>query len=106
LVTKKYQPLLEKAISIKYWLVGITIAIFAFSIFLFSRMGGEFIPQLQEGEFAFEFKMPIETSLAQSIETSMLASRIAKQFDEVKMVVGKTGAGEVPTDPMPPVQQI
>lgn len=99
---KKYQPLLEKAISIKYWFVGIAIAIFAVSIFLFSRMGGEFIPQLQEGEYAFEFKMPIETSLSQSIETSMLASRIAKQFDEVKMVVGRTGAGEVPTDPMPP----
>ncbi|MGF7023652.1 CusA/CzcA family heavy metal efflux RND transporter [Sphingobacterium sp. HSC-15S19] len=99
---KKYQPLLEKAISIKYWFVGITIAIFAVSIFLFSRMGGEFIPQLQEGEYAIEFKMPIETSLTQSIETSMLASRIAKQFDEVKMVVGRTGAGEVPTDPMPP----
>lgn len=99
---KRYQPLLEKAIKIKYWLVGITIAIFAFTLLLFSRMGGEFIPQLQEGEFAFEFKMPIETSLAQSIETSMLASRLARQFDEVKMVVGKTGAGEVPTDPMPP----
>lgn len=99
---RKYQPLLEKAISIKYWFVGITIAIFAVSIFLFSRMGGEFIPQLQEGEYAIEFKMPIETSLTQSIETSMLASRIAKQFDEVKMVVGRTGAGEVPTDPMPP----
>lgn len=99
---KMYQPLLEKAIKIKYWLVGITTAIFVFTLFLFSQMGGEFIPQLQEGEYAFEFKMPIETSLAQSIETSMLASRIAKQFDEVKMVVGKTGAGEVPTDPMPP----
>jgi cobalt-zinc-cadmium resistance protein CzcA len=65
-------------------------------------MGGEFIPTLAEGDYAFEFKMPLETSLAQSIETSMQGARIAKQFQEVKMVVGKTGAGEVPTDPMPP----
>ncbi|MGG7550720.1 CusA/CzcA family heavy metal efflux RND transporter [Chryseobacterium arthrosphaerae] len=99
---RKYQPLLEKAIKIKYWLVGITVCIFAFSLFLFSRMGGEFIPQLQEGDFTFEFKMPLQASLSQSIETSMQASRIIKQFDEVKVVVGKTGAGEVPTDPMPP----
>ncbi|PWA05002.1 CusA/CzcA family heavy metal efflux RND transporter [Flavobacterium psychrotolerans] len=99
---KTYQPLLEKAIKIKYWIIGITVGVFVFSILLFSRMGGEFIPQLQEGDFAFEFKMPLETSLSQSIETSMQASRIAKQFDEVKIVVGKTGAGEVPTDPMPP----
>lgn len=99
---KIYQPMLERAIKIKYWVIGITVGVFIFSLLLFSRMGGEFIPQLQEGDFAFEFKMPIETSLSQSIETSMQASRIAKQFDEVKIVVGKTGAGEVPTDPMPP----
>ncbi len=99
---RKYQPLLEKAIRIKYWLVGITVAIFAFSLFLFSRMGGEFIPQLQEGDFAFHCILPQGSSLSQSIETSMQASRIIKEFDEVKMVVGKTGAAEVPTDPMPP----
>ncbi|MBL7869742.1 MAG: CusA/CzcA family heavy metal efflux RND transporter [Flavobacterium lindanitolerans] len=99
---KTYQPLLERAIKIKYRLIGITVGVFVFSLLLFSGMGGEFIPQLQEGDFAFEFKMPLETSLSQSIETSMQASRIVKQFDEVKIVVGKTGAGEVPTDPMPP----
>jgi cobalt-zinc-cadmium resistance protein CzcA len=45
---------------------------------------------------------PQGTSLSQSIETSMQASRFIKEFDEVKMVVGKTGSAEVPTDPMPP----
>ncbi len=97
-----YQPLLQKAIQVKYWLVAATIAVFAVCIFLFSRMGGEFIPQLQEGDFAFHCILPQGSSLNQSIETSMQASRIIKQFDEVKMVVGKTGAAEVPTDPMPP----
>lgn len=97
-----YQPLLQKAIKIKYWLVGGTVALFALSLFLFSKMGGEFIPQLQEGDFAFHCILPQGSSLNQSIETSMQASRIIKQFDEVKMVVGKTGAAEVPTDPMPP----
>lgn len=97
-----YQPLLRKAIRIKYWLVGVTVALFALSILLFNRMGGEFIPQLQEGDFAFHCILPQGSSLSQSIETSMQASRIIKQFDEVKMVVGKTGAAEVPTDPMPP----
>lgn len=97
-----YQPLLQKAIKIKYWLVGVTVTVFALTLFLFSRMGGEFIPQLQEGDFAFHCILPQGSSLNQSIETSMQASRIIKQFDEVKMVVGKTGAAEVPTDPMPP----
>ncbi len=98
----KYEPLLEKVIEIKYKVVGITVALLLVTFFIFSKMGGEFIPNLAEGDYAFQFKMPIETSLSQSIETSMQASRIVKQFDEVKIVIGKTGAGEVPTDPMPP----
>ena len=99
---KIYAPLLDKAIRFKTGVIAITIGIFAVCIFLFSRMGGEFIPTLQEGDFAFHCILPQGTSLSQSIETSMQASRILKEFDEVKMVVGKTGAAEVPTDPMPP----
>ena len=97
-----YAPLLEGAIRLKYLIIGITVAIFVFVIFLFNRMGGEFIPQLQEGDYAFHCILPQGTSLSQSIETSMQASRIIKGFQEVKMVVGKTGSAEVPTDPMPP----
>lgn len=99
---KIYEPLLVKSLRIKSVIVSATVLIFGISIFLFSRMGGEFIPQLQEGDFAFHCILPQGSSLSQSIETSMQASRIIKEFDEVKMVVGKTGAAEVPTDPMPP----
>ncbi len=97
-----YQPMLQKAIKFKYALVAATVGLFALTLFFFSRMGGEFIPQLQEGDYAFHCILPQGSSLGQSIETSMQASRIIKEFDEVKMVVGKTGAAEVPTDPMPP----
>jgi len=97
-----YAPLLEKAIRFKKVIVGVTVAVFVVSVLLFSRMGGEFIPTLQEGDFAFHCILPQGTSLSQSLETSMQASRLIKEFDEVKMVVGKTGAAEVPTDPMPP----
>jgi len=99
---KIYQPLLQKAIKIKYVIVGITVVLFSISLLVFSRMGGEFIPQLEEGDFAFHCILPQGSSLSQSIETSMQASRVIKQFDEVKMVVGKTGSAEVLTDPMPP----
>jgi len=97
-----YQPLLQKAIRLKLVIVTITISIFVISIFIFKNMGGEFIPQLQEGDYAFQCILPQQSSLSQSLETSMQASRIIKSFDEVKMVVGKTGSAEVPTDPMPP----
>lgn len=97
-----YQPALIRALRIKYLLVGLTLVLFVFSLFLFSRLGGEFIPTLEEGDFAFHCILPQGSSLSQSVETSMQASKIIKQFDEVKMVVGKTGSAEVPTDPMPP----
>jgi len=97
-----YEPLLQKAIRIKTWIIGATVLLTGVSVFLFTRMGGEFIPTLQEGDYAFHCILPQGTSLSQSIETSMQAMRIIKQFPEVKMVVGKTGSAEVPTDPMPP----
>ncbi|MBB6371701.1 CusA/CzcA family heavy metal efflux RND transporter [Chryseobacterium shigense] len=99
---KIYQPLLQKAVKIKYIIVSVIVFIFIISAFIFKNMGGEFIPQLQEGDYAFHCILPQGSSLSQSIETSMQASRIIKQFDEVKMVIGKTGSAEVPTDPMPP----
>jgi cobalt-zinc-cadmium resistance protein CzcA len=97
-----YQPLLEKTIKIKYWLISSSVALFAICLLLFARMGGEFIPTLNEGDFAFHCILPQGSSLSQSVETSMQACRIIKEFNEVKMVVGKTGSAEVPTDPMPP----
>ncbi|MCJ8152517.1 CusA/CzcA family heavy metal efflux RND transporter [Chryseobacterium sp. SSA4.19] len=97
-----YRPLLQKAIKLKYSIVSVTLAVFIAAVFIFKNMGGEFIPQLQEGDYAFHCILPQGSSLSQSIETSMQASRIIKQFDEVKMVIGKTGSAEVPTDPMPP----
>ena len=97
-----YTPLLEKSIRWKRTVIMATVFVFAVSVFIFSKMGGEFIPTLQEGDFAFHCILPQGTSLSQSLETSMQASRLIKEFDEVKMVVGKTGSAEVPTDPMPP----
>jgi cobalt-zinc-cadmium resistance protein CzcA len=96
-----YTPLLIKALSFKKQILALTLIVFAASIFLFSRMGSEFIPQLQEGDLAFHCILPQGASLSQSIETSMKAAKIAKSFPEVKHVVCKTGSAEVPTDPMP-----
>ena len=96
-----YQPLFSRSIRLRGWVIGSTVGLFLLSAGIFSRMGGEFIPQLQEGDFAFHCILPQGTSLSQSLETSMQASRLIREFQEVKMVIGKTGSAEVPTDPMP-----
>lgn len=99
---RKYAPILAGAIRWKRTIVGVALGLMVLTFFAFSRMGGEFLPQLQEGDYAFHCILPQGSSLSQSIETSMQASRIIKSFPEVISVVGKTGAAEVPTDPMPP----
>jgi cobalt-zinc-cadmium resistance protein CzcA len=97
-----YKPLLKGAIKLRFIVVGVAVLVLVVTGYIFTKMGGEFIPQLEEGDYAFEFKMPQGTSLSQSIETSMQAARMIKEFPEVKAVVGKTGTGEIPSDPMPP----
>lgn len=97
-----YNPQLNWAIRRRYPVVGGAIVLLIISLFIFSRMGGEFLPQLKEGNYAFHCILPQGTSLTQSIETSMQAERIIKSFPEVEAVVGKTGTAEIATDPMPP----
>ena len=97
-----YAPLLQGAIKIKYAVVSIAVALMVLSVIIFKNMGGEFIPTLEEGDYAIEFVLPQGSSLSQTTETVMMAERMLLKFPEVKMVVGKTGAADIATDPMPP----
>ncbi|HEX8357672.1 MAG TPA: CusA/CzcA family heavy metal efflux RND transporter, partial [Segetibacter sp.] len=99
---RHYTPLLNGALRIKYAVVGAAVVATLVSAFIFSRMGGEFIPTLEEGDYAIEFVLPQGSSISQTTETIMLAERMLKKYPEVKMVVGKTGSADVATDPMPP----
>jgi len=102
LFQRGYTPLLKGAIKLKYAVVGIAVALLILSLVIFKNMGGEFIPTLEEGDYAIEFVLPQGSSLSQTTETVMMAERMLLKFPEVKMVVGKTGAADIATDPMPP----
>ena len=97
-----YSPLLKGAIRLKYIVVSISLALLLITFFIFNSMGGEFIPTLEEGDYAIEFVLPQGSSLTQTTETVMQAERMLKKYPEVKMVVGKTGSADIATDPMPP----
>ncbi|OJW13882.1 CusA/CzcA family heavy metal efflux RND transporter [Mucilaginibacter sp. 44-25] len=101
-IQKGYNPMLNWAIKRKVAVVASAGVLMLVTFFIFSKMGGEFIPQLKEGDYSFNVLMPQGTSLSQSIKTSMQVERIIKSFPEVESVVGKTGSSEIPTDPMPP----
>jgi len=99
---KIYDPILSLAIRFKMTFVLATIAVFIYSLFIFSRMGGEFIPTLEEGDLAMQQILPPGTSLTQSIEmASMIQRKLLKDFPEIEDVVTNIGAAEIPTDPMP-----
>ena len=101
-VQQKYQPLLLRALEKGKWVVGTAIAIFAVAIFTFTKMGGEFIPQLDEGDIAFHAILKPGSSLSETISTTTKIERIVKtEFPEVEKIVSRIGVAEVPTDPMP-----
>ena len=97
-----YQPLLEKALAIPRIIIGTILSLFVLAIITLSFMGGEFMPSLEEGDFAVETRVLTGSNLQTSmIAISQGAKIILEKFPEVEKVVGKTGSSEVPTDPMP-----
>ncbi len=101
-VENKYRPLLEKALLKGKLIVGIAVGLFAVAVFMFTRMGGEFIPQLDEGDIAFHAILKPGSSLTETIETTTKIEQIVKtKFPEVEKIVSRIGVAEIPTDPMP-----
>ncbi|WP_026461313.1 CusA/CzcA family heavy metal efflux RND transporter [Adhaeribacter aquaticus] len=98
-----YVPMIAFAIRRKAVVLISSLLLFLGSLLLFTRMGGEFIPSLSEGDFAVETRVMSGSSITQTIEAAGQASEILlRKFpDEVSQVVAKIGSGEIPTDPMP-----
>lgn len=99
---KTYSPLLRKAMQRPISVICTAVVFLVAAIFIFRSLGGEFIPELEEGDFAVETRMLTGTSLSTTVSNVQKASDVLlKKFPEVEKVVTKIGAGEVPTDPMP-----
>jgi heavy metal efflux system protein len=97
-----FNPAIDFAIRKKLTVTISAIILFIFSIILFTRLGGEFIPQLEEGDLASGVITLQGGSLTNTIDKVVLANKILlKNFPEIKHTVCKIGAGEIPTDPTP-----
>ncbi|MFV5703193.1 CusA/CzcA family heavy metal efflux RND transporter [Flavobacterium sp. XS2P12] len=97
-----YQPLLNKALGIPRAIIGATLGLFVLALITLSFMGGEFMPSLEEGDFAVETRVLPGSNLQTSMTAiSQGAKILLEKFPEVEKIVGKTGSSEVPTDPMP-----
>jgi cobalt-zinc-cadmium resistance protein CzcA len=99
---KAYEPALEAALRLRVAVVVGAAVLVALSAFAVTRMGSEFIPNLDEGDIALHALRIPGTSLSQAIKMQSELEARLKRFPEVERIVGKIGTAEVATDPMPP----
>lgn len=102
LIERFYQSWLIRVLHFPRIVLAGVVTLFAMAVYLLSTLGGEFIPALEEGDFAVDTKMLMGSNLQTTITNTQKAAHILKtRFPEVQKVVTKIGSGEIPTDPMP-----
>src|SRR5213079_2912750 len=97
-----YEPLLRGALVAR-WLIAIAaIAVFAGSLWLFTHLGAEFVPKLDEGSITEVFYKPVGTSLQESVRIDLeLEKTLLRDFPEITRVFTRAGTNDIATDPMP-----
>jgi len=101
-ITFFHQKWLKYVLKTPKMILGASFGLLLIALFVFSKMGGEFIPTLEEGDFALEMRVLPGSNIKTTSEVCLKAAHILKtNFPEVEKVVGKIGSGEIPTDPMP-----
>ena len=100
-IERAYHGALSAALRRSKLIIGAVVLLFAAALITLSTLGGEFIPALEEGDFAVETRILTGSNLNTSIENTQKAAHILMGFPEVEKVVTKIGSGEIPTDPMP-----
>ncbi|MEQ9164923.1 MAG: CusA/CzcA family heavy metal efflux RND transporter, partial [Fulvivirga sp.] len=101
-IHKAYLPLLKSALRFKAIVIIVAIVLLGVAGFTFSRMGGEFVPQLDEGDLAMQALIRPGSSLTESNEVSMKIEKLLlENFPEIKTVTSRIGVADIPTDPMP-----
>ena len=97
-----YLPLLKGALRFKAIVIIVAIVLLGVAGFIFSRMGGEFVPQLDEGDIAMQALIRPGSSLSESKEVSIkIENLLLESFPEIKTVTARIGVADIPTDPMP-----
>jgi cobalt-zinc-cadmium resistance protein CzcA len=97
---KNYQPLIKWALRKKAFVLSTAFALLLGAGILFTQMGGEFVPTLDEGDFVIQPVLKTGTTLSKTVKTTTKIEKILGTFPEVEQVVSRIGAAEVPTDPM------
>ncbi len=95
-----YNPVLKVAASRRLIVLGAALISVVVGVILFGTRGSEFLPQLQEGSFAFHMIRPVNTSIDQSAQMQLQAEKVIMSFPEVSHTFSRIGTSEIATDPM------
>lgn len=95
-----YAPLLKRALAHRAATVGVAVLLLALAAGLFTRLGAEFVPQLDEGDLLIEARRLTGAALSESVRTDLELEKALRAIPEVEQVVARVGAPEVATDPM------
>jgi len=98
-----YEPLLRVALAARWIVVMAAIAVFAGSLWLFTHLGAEFVPKLDEGSITSMLYKPVGMSLDESVRTDLeLEKTLLRKFPEITRIFTRIGTSDIATDPMPP----
>ncbi|MEA1896914.1 MAG: CusA/CzcA family heavy metal efflux RND transporter, partial [Bacteroidota bacterium] len=101
LAYRSYFPVIKWSCGHKRYVLGAALVSLLLTGMIFSKMGGEFVPTLDEGDFVIQPVLKTGTSLTKTIEmTTRMENILIENFPEVDQIVSRIGAAEIPTDPM------
>lgn len=102
-VKRLYAPILVFSLRFRWLVVACAVGLFALSAFVFSRLGAEFVPQLDEGSLTIQFIRTTSISLDASVAMQERSEKVLlEKFPEVTYTFSRIGTAEVATDPMGP----
>jgi cobalt-zinc-cadmium resistance protein CzcA len=98
-----YTPVLRFSLNFRWWVVGAAVGLFALAVLVFSRLGAEFVPQLDEGSLTVQLIRTTSISLDASVAMQEKSEKVLlEKFPEVAYTFSRIGTAEVATDPMGP----
>jgi len=97
-----YSPALEFSLKAKRLIIGLSVGAIVLGCVLFSRLGGEFLPTLNEGSIAVQMIRPVTVGISHSVALEEKSQKIIKAIPEVDHVFSRVGTAEISMDPMGP----
>jgi cobalt-zinc-cadmium resistance protein CzcA len=102
-IKRLYRPTLDIALRRRWLVVIVSVTLFAGSLWLFTRLGAEFVPKLDEGSITSMLYKPVGMSMEESLRTDIeVEKRLLAEFPEITRVFSRIGTSDIATDPMPP----